>query len=37
MAKRSGPFGPGLLTFLRELERNNERSWFDKNKQRYED
>lgn len=31
------PFGPGLLRFLRALERRNERGWFDANKQRYED
>jgi uncharacterized protein (TIGR02453 family) len=37
MTKRSGPFGPGMMKFLRELDRNNERSWFEKNKQRYED
>jgi uncharacterized protein (TIGR02453 family) len=37
MAKRSGPFGPGLMKFLRELDRNNDRAWFEKNKQRYED
>jgi len=37
MTKRSGPFGPGLMKFLRELDLNNNRSWFDKNKQRYED
>jgi uncharacterized protein (TIGR02453 family) len=36
MAKRSGPFGPGLMKFLRELDRSNERSWFEKNKDRYE-
>ena len=36
MAKRSRPFGPGLMKFLRELDRNNERGWFEKNKDRYE-
>jgi uncharacterized protein (TIGR02453 family) len=36
MAKRSGPFGPGLLKFLRELDKHNDRAWFDKNKRRYE-
>jgi uncharacterized protein (TIGR02453 family) len=30
------PFGPGLLRFLRELERNNRREWFQANKERYE-
>jgi len=33
----SNPFGPGLLQFLRALNRRNERDWFQKNKQRYED
>ena len=37
MTKQSGPFGPGLMKFLHELDRNNNRSWFEKNKQRYED
>ena len=37
VARRSGPFGPGLLKFLRELEKNNNRGWFERNKQRYED
>ena len=37
MAKRSGPFGPGLMKFLRDLDRNNNRDWFEKNKPRYED
>jgi len=36
MANRGGPFGPGLLKFLRELDRHNNRSWFEKNKSRYE-
>jgi uncharacterized protein (TIGR02453 family) len=35
--KDSNPFGPGLLKFLRELDRNNDRAWFEANKQRYED
>ena len=30
------PFGPGLLRFLRELEANNQKAWFDANKDRYE-
>lgn len=30
------PFGPGLLRFLRDLERNNERPWFEANRDRYE-
>lgn len=37
---RSGPAGPitpKLFRFLRELEQNNEREWFERNKQRYLD
>ena len=30
------PFGPGLLAFLRELDGNNRRDWFERNKGRYE-
>ncbi len=30
-------FGPELFAFLRELADNNERPWFQANKQRYED
>ncbi len=30
------PFGPELLKFLRALDRNNNRQWFEANKQRYE-
>ena len=37
MAVKSGPFGPGLVEFLRELDLNNDREWFERNKQRYED
>jgi uncharacterized protein (TIGR02453 family) len=29
-------FKPGVMKFLRELDRNNERQWFNANKQRYE-
>jgi len=38
MARKAGgnPFGPGLLAFLRELDANNNRDWFEKNKDRYE-
>lgn len=36
MSKGAGPFGPGLTQFLRDLSRNNERDWFARNKQRYE-
>ncbi len=31
------PFRPALFTFLKELERNNNREWFKANKGRYED
>ena len=30
------PFGPGLLAFLRDLDGNNTRTWFEQNKHRYE-
>jgi len=30
-------FGPELLTFLRQLKRNNNREWFDANKKRFEE
>lgn len=33
---QTNPFGPSLLTFLRELDRNNTRTWFERNKHRYE-
>lgn len=33
----SNPFSPGLLDFLRELEANNRREWFETNKARYEE
>ena len=29
-------FGPGLMRFLKELEANNKREWFEANKDRYE-
>ncbi|MCP5066202.1 MAG: DUF2461 domain-containing protein [bacterium] len=31
------PFGPGLLRFLRDLEANNNRAFFEANKDRYEE
>ena len=31
------PFGPGLLKFLRELQENNKKPWFEQNKSRYEE
>ena len=30
------PFGKGLIRFLRELDRNNDRAWFEANRERYE-
>lgn len=30
------PFGPELVKFLTELDQNNDRTWFDENKHRYE-
>jgi len=30
-----GYFSPELFTFLRQLKRNNDRDWFNKNKERY--
>jgi uncharacterized protein (TIGR02453 family) len=36
MAKPASPFGPGLLKFLRELDRHNKREWFERNRERYE-
>ncbi len=30
------PIGPGLLAFLRELDANNHRDWFERNRDRYE-
>ena len=32
----ANPFGPGLLKFLIELKKNNNRAWFEKNRERYE-
>ena len=37
MASRDNPFGRGLPRFLKELEANNNKRWFETNKQRYED
>ena len=38
MAKKTeSPFSPATFTFLRQLERNNRRDWFDPRKARYED
>ncbi len=30
------PFSPATLRFLRSLKRNNDRSWFEKNREKYE-
>lgn len=35
-ASSDSPFGPGLLKFLRELQENNTKAWFEANKERYE-
>jgi uncharacterized protein (TIGR02453 family) len=35
-AKEKASFSPALFTFLRQLERNNRRDWFQANKSRYE-
>jgi len=32
----ANPFGPGLLRFLRDLERDNDRDWFETHRDRYE-
>ena len=29
-------FAPSMMTFLRELQANNDREWFNEHKQRYE-
>lgn len=34
--KSPNPFGPGLLTFLRELSENNDRQWFAAHRDAYE-
>ncbi len=36
MAGRQSPFSAATLRFLRELERNNNRDWFNEHKARYE-
>jgi uncharacterized protein (TIGR02453 family) len=36
-SRRARSFTPALFGFLRELEQNNEREWFNANKRRYED
>jgi len=37
MARRRSYFTPALFDFLRQLKRNNNREWFQKNRARYED
>ena len=37
MPQARSPFGRGVFKFLEELEVHNDRRWFEKNKQRYED
>ncbi len=37
MAERFEGLGKGLVAFLRDLERNNKREWFQKNKARYQE
>jgi len=32
-----GHFSPELFSFLRQLEKNNSKAWFEKNRERYED
>ena len=36
-AKAANPFRPALFGFLRDLAANNDRQWFEANKERYED
>ncbi len=36
-ATSANPFRPALFTFLRDLQKNNQREWFEANKSRYED
>ncbi|MHC5011748.1 MAG: DUF2461 domain-containing protein [Planctomycetota bacterium] len=33
--KTANPFGPGLLKFVTELKKNNNRAWFEKHRERY--
>ncbi len=36
MSPDASPFRPALFAFLRDLERNNDRDWFEANRERYE-
>ncbi len=36
MAARKAFFGPGLMSFLKDLAANNRRAWFEEHKSRYE-
>jgi len=37
LAVASDQFNPGLFKFLKDLKKNNDRAWFEKNKDRYEE
>ena len=37
MGERFDGLGKGLVAFLRDLEKNNKREWFQKNKERYQE
>jgi len=37
MSDDDGIFGPELFEFLEELEANNNREWFNENRERYEE
>lgn len=37
MTKQKGHFSPALFTFLKELKVNNDKAWFEANRDRYED
>ncbi len=37
MSDDAGIFGPELFEFLEELEANNNREWFNENRERYEE
>ena len=36
MASRTNPFGKGLMRFLRDLDANNDRAWFETHKDTYQ-
>jgi len=35
--RHDNPFGPGLFRFLRAIARNNDKAWFDRHRDQYED